>query len=94
MNLMGAGPLEILFVLVVAFLVLGPSRMMEASRGLGKLRRQFRRVTDEWPTILEREANALDQPTASASDSDQEQPQPQEPDPGEAFRQREENDQP
>jgi Sec-independent protein translocase protein TatA len=78
MNFMGAGPLEIFFVLVVALLVLGPNKMLEASRELGKLMRQFSRVRDEWPKMLEGEAEMLDQP----DDSEKEQ----ENDVGEAFR--------
>lgn len=78
MNFMGAGPMEIFFVLVVALLVLGPNKMLEASRELGKLMRQFRRVGDEWPKMLEDETEILDQP-----DDSEEEP---ESDVGEAFR--------
>ena len=62
MNFLGVGPVELLFVLMVALLVLGPGRVVEASRGLGKLVRQLRRLGDEWPKILEEEVDALDQP--------------------------------
>jgi sec-independent protein translocase protein TatA len=36
------GPLELAIVLVVALLILGPKRLPEAGRGLGKGMREFR----------------------------------------------------
>lgn len=55
MNFMGIGPLELVFVLVIALVVLGPKRLVEASRGMGRLARQARQVTESWPAILESE---------------------------------------
>ena len=37
MNLFGIGNMELLVVLVVALLVLGPARMVDAARSVGKL---------------------------------------------------------
>ena len=37
MNLFGIGNMEILIVLVVALMVLGPSRMVDMARSMGKL---------------------------------------------------------
>ena len=39
------GPAEILVVLVVALIVLGPSRLPEAARSVGKAMAELRRVT-------------------------------------------------
>jgi sec-independent protein translocase protein TatA len=36
------GPLEILVILVIALLVLGPARLPEAARAVGKGMREFR----------------------------------------------------
>lgn len=47
MNILGMGPLEILIVLLVAFIFLGPDRMVNVARMLGKATREFRRFTDE-----------------------------------------------
>src|SRR3954468_21298324 len=42
---MSLGPAEILVILVVALLVLGPSKLPEAARQVGKAMAEFRRVT-------------------------------------------------
>jgi sec-independent protein translocase protein TatA len=39
------GPAEILVILVVALLVLGPTKLPEAARQMGKAMSEFRRVT-------------------------------------------------
>ena len=50
MNIFGIGPLEILFVLVIGILVLGPEGMVEAGRKLGKF---IRSVTSSawWQSV-------------------------------------------
>lgn len=56
---LGAG--EIALILVVALLVLGPKRLPELARGLGKFMREFRRQTDEVRGVVEREFYRMDQ---------------------------------
>ena len=51
MNILGMGTLEILVILLIAFIVLGPERMVDAGRLLGKAVREARRFTDELPRI-------------------------------------------
>jgi len=58
----GAG--EITLILVVALLVLGPQRLPELARGLGKFMRAFRRQTDEVRSVIEREFYRMDQDVA------------------------------
>lgn len=41
MNIFGIGPLEIVFVLIIGILVLGPDGMIEAGRKLGKFMRSI-----------------------------------------------------
>jgi sec-independent protein translocase protein TatB len=59
----GIGPTELIVILVVALLVLGPKRLPEIARALGKGLAEFRRATadvtselDEARIALEREA--------------------------------------
>ena len=53
MNLMGVGPLELLVILVVALLVLGPARLVSSGRTMGKLMRELRRATEGLPNLVE-----------------------------------------
>ena len=46
MNIFGIGPLEILFVLIIGILALGPDGMIEAGRKLGKFLRSI--VQSSW----------------------------------------------
>lgn len=55
----GAG--EMIFILVAALLILGPSRLPEMARGIGKFLREFRRQTDEVRTVVTREFYQMDQ---------------------------------
>ena len=52
MNILGMGPLEILVIGLVAFILLGPQKMVDAARLLGKASKEFRRMTDELPKIV------------------------------------------
>lgn len=52
---------EIAFIAVFALLVLGPKRLPELARGLGKFVREFRRQTDEVRGVVEREFYKLDE---------------------------------
>ena len=49
--MMGMGGMEVLVILMVAFILLGPSRMIEASRTLGKVVGQMRRLAEEIPHV-------------------------------------------
>jgi Tat protein translocase TatB subunit len=48
----GLGVTEILLILVVALLVLGPKRLPEAARSLGRSMAEFRRASNEIRTSL------------------------------------------
>jgi sec-independent protein translocase protein TatB len=54
----GAG--EMVLILVVALLVLGPTRLPELARGIGKFVREFRRQTDDVRSMVEREFYKMD----------------------------------
>jgi sec-independent protein translocase protein TatB len=55
----GAG--EIALIVVVALLVLGPERLPQLARGLGKFMREFRSRTDEVRHVVEREFYRMDE---------------------------------
>lgn len=56
---MGVG--EIAVILIAALILLGPQKLPELARGLGKFMREFRRQTDDVRTMVEREFYAMDQ---------------------------------
>jgi sec-independent protein translocase protein TatB len=52
---------EMIMIAVVALLVLGPQRLPELARGIGKFLREFRRQTDDVRNVVEREFYRMDQ---------------------------------
>ncbi len=61
---------EVALILVVALLLLGPQRLPELARGLGKFLREFRRQTDEVRSMVEREFYKMDQDITDVPSSD------------------------
>jgi Sec-independent protein translocase protein TatA len=65
MNFLGIGPFELLLILVIATIVLGPERMAQAGRTLGRLYGQYRirwqKDVDEMTRELRRELEMLQQ---------------------------------
>ena len=51
MNFLGMGTPEILVVLLLAFLLLGPERMINAAKMLGKYAGEMRRMASEIPDL-------------------------------------------
>lgn len=56
---------EIALIAVVALLILGPQRLPELARGIGKFMREFRRQTDDVRAVVEREFYKLDEDIAA-----------------------------
>jgi len=69
----GAG--EMVLILVVALLVLGPTRLPELARGIGKFVREFRRQTSDVRNLVEREFYNIDSEVRSM-ELDQGHPKP------------------
>ena len=76
MNIMGVGGLELLVVAVVAMLVLGPTRVAQYGRTLGKLLGELRRASEGIPAVFE---NLLDE---RKSQTEAEEDEEDEPSPG------------
>jgi sec-independent protein translocase protein TatB len=58
--MLNIGTGELIVIAVVALLVLGPKRLPELARGIGKFMREFRRQTDEVRGVVEREFYKMD----------------------------------
>lgn len=58
----GLGFWEIAMILGVALLVLGPSKLPDLARSLGKGLREFRKATEEFKSTIEEEAYRPDPP--------------------------------
>ena len=52
MSFLGMGFLEILIILIIAFIFLGPERMVDAARMLGRLVREARNIASEVPRVV------------------------------------------
>ncbi len=53
---------EIAIILVVALVVLGPSKLPELARSVGKGIREFRRATEDFKSTVDAEMNRPDPP--------------------------------
>ena len=69
MDFLGIGLVELLVVLFVAFLVLGPARMIEVARSLGRFLQEVRRTTSDLPNLL-----TLDEEVSESSTGSKRQP--------------------
>ena len=66
------GPLEIVVVLLIAFIFLGPQRMVDAARLLGKASRELKRMSDELPRLVVDDEDS-DAPQTPSNKSDRTQ---------------------
>lgn len=55
MGFLDMGPLEILFILIVALIIWGPSRVPEIARTLGRTLRTLRKATTDITATVNRE---------------------------------------
>jgi Sec-independent protein translocase protein TatA len=52
---MNVGPAEVIVILIIAILVVGPQRMMELARAMGRLSRQLRDLSNEFVSAIHKE---------------------------------------
>jgi len=67
----GIGLPELILILIVALIVVGPSKLPELARSLGKTFNEFRRMADDVKETLEQEIS-LDEPSPAAKDREAE----------------------
>lgn len=60
MEIFNIGTGELLFILLLALLVLGPRRIPEVARTLGRALRELRAISNEFTTALTREVEAAE----------------------------------
>jgi len=64
------GAPELILIFIVALLVLGPKKLPELGRAIGKGISEFRKATSDLKTTLEKEMTQEDSNSASGSPSD------------------------
>ena len=52
MNIIGIGFTELIFILVIALVFLGPGKMVEIAQKIGGMLRQFQNTANELPKML------------------------------------------
>lgn len=79
------GPLELMVILLVALLVVGPARLPDIGRTVGKSLREFRRASDQVRRSLELDLENKDErrpPLFDLDDLDDQEPAARKPRPG------------
>ncbi len=60
MDFLGMGPWEILLILVIAVILLGPGKIVDFARTLGKWARAVRRAGNEFTAAVTREVDKIE----------------------------------
>lgn len=76
MRMFGIGMPELLLILALALIVLGPKKLPELARALGKGMAEFRRATDELKDELRQMEHEIEETSSGASTDD---PSPERP---------------
>jgi Tat protein translocase TatB subunit len=62
-NFLNVGTWELMFILIIAILVVGPERMVEMARSFGRLSRQLRQMSNEFTATIRAEMAATERET-------------------------------
>ena len=77
MDLMGVGSAEVLMIFLVAILVVGPRRVVDIARTLGKISRSIKKMSLDFTSSITKEMELEDKekppPADSAQTSDKKQ---------------------
>ena len=60
MNFMNIGPTELMVIVAIAILVVGPKRLVEIARTIGRLTAKMREISGEFTSIMRSELNELE----------------------------------
>lgn len=71
MAMFGIGMPELLLILALALIVLGPKKLPELARALGKGMAEFRRATDELKDELRQMEHEIEETAADATSKDE-----------------------
>jgi TatA/E family protein of Tat protein translocase len=80
MNFFNIGPMELILILVIALLVVGPRRLPEVARDLGKAVRDFQRASQELEKEIQKGLDTVEgelQGSAQATSKPAEDEKPQ-----------------
>ena len=69
MDLFGIGPLELILILVVAIIVLGPAKTMNMAKGAGKMMGEVRRAFGDLSKAMEEEERDLNRTLRSVDEA-------------------------
>lgn len=69
MDFLGIGPFELLIILVVALLVFGPEKMVDAARALGRFSRKVSQTGRQFTRALEQEVGPVTKSVGKEVDS-------------------------
>ena len=69
MNFLNVGPWELTVVLIIAILLVGPRRMAEIARTIGRTTSQMRRLSSEFLGTIQAELQATEQEAQQALES-------------------------
>lgn len=73
MNFLGMGPGELILIIIIALIVLGPGKFPEIARTLGKMARELRSITDNFQDELRKEID-LDELSAQKPKTEAQKP--------------------